>query len=238
MPTQLALRIRSMPPAGSSTVAPSPQPAPDPVTLPSDEQAALLRLARAAVATATGLAPPHALGAALASAAGYDAPAAVFVTLTEAGDLRGCMGSMAADRPIAEAVADAACAAALVDPRFLPLAACELPAIRIEISVLGPLAPMRTPADLRPGVDGVIVERGRAAGLLLPEVADRLHWGGREMVEAVCRKAGLPADSWRDSLTRLSVFRTARFGGPALAEPSPVGRHPSDARRPEVASDP
>ena len=126
------------------------------------------------------------------------------------------MGSLTADRPIAEAVVDAACAAAQVDPRFRPLAARELPWVRVEISVLGPPVPLRAPADLRPGVDGVIVERRRARALLLPEVAERFHWGGREMVEAACRKAGLPASAWRDPQTRLSVFRTAHFEGPAV----------------------
>ena len=114
MPTRLATPTHSMPPVGLSAVASSAQHAPDPVMIPRDEQAVLLRLARAALATATGLASPEALGTALRSAAGYDTPAAVFVTLTEAGELRGCMGGLTADRPIAEAVADAACAAAQV----------------------------------------------------------------------------------------------------------------------------
>ena len=126
------------------------------------------------------------------------------------------MGSLIADRPVSAAVVEAAWAAALADPRFDRLAARELPAVRIDISVLGAPVPIAAPAELRPGIDGVIVERGRAGALLLPEVAERLHWGGREMVEAACRKAGLPASAWHDPLTRLSVFRTAHFGGPAV----------------------
>ena len=62
----------------------------------------------------------------------------------------------------------------------------------------------------------MIVERRWARALLLPEVAERLHWGGREMVEAACKKAGLPASAWRDPQTWLSVFRTAQFEGPAV----------------------
>ncbi len=69
----------------------------------------------------------------------------------------------------------------------------------------------------------MIVERGPAVALLLPEVADHFQWGGREMIEAACRKAGLPADAWRDRRTRLSVFRTAHFGGPAVEASGPGG---------------
>jgi AmmeMemoRadiSam system protein A len=163
------------------------------------------------------------LDRALLAADAFDEPAAVFVTLTEDDELRGCMGGLVAERPIPEAVTAAACTAALRDPRFVPLSARELPRVRVEISVLGPAVPLRAPADLRPGLDGVIVERGSAVALLLPEVAETFRWGGLEMVEAVCRKAGLSGDAWHDPRTRLSIFRTARFGGPAIEEPVPGG---------------
>ena len=216
MTTRLAPQTRPAPSIGTPGEAPSEANAPGPVTVPIDEQATLLRLARAALAAATGQASADALEAALVAAAGCDEPAAVFVTLTEAGDLRGCMGSLIADRPVSEAVVESAFAAALGDPRFARLAARELPAVQVDISVLGPQVAIAAPADLRPGIDGIVVERGRAGALLLPEVAERFHWGGREMVEAACRKAGLPASAWRDPQTRLSVFRTAHFGGPAV----------------------
>ena len=123
----------------------------------------------------------------------------------------------------------AACSAALRDPRFVPLAAAELPSIRVEVSVLGPAVPLPAPADLRPGIDGVIVELGPSVALPLPEVADHFHWGGREMVEAACRKAGLRAEAWRDARTRLWAFRTARFGGPAVEEAEPDPTDDQDA---------
>jgi uncharacterized protein len=224
MPTRLAPASRSIPSFDARAAAPPPTAvapppsAPGPVTVPPEEQAVLLRLARAALVAATGQAAgTEPLEAALRAAAGCEARAAVFVTLTEAGDLRGCMGSLIPDRPLREAVVEAAWAAARGDPRFARLGARELPAVRVDISVLGPPVPIRAPADLRPGIDGVIVERGPAVALLLPEVAERLHWGGIQMVEAACRKAGLPASAWCDPTTRLSVFRTAHFGGPALS---------------------
>jgi AmmeMemoRadiSam system protein A len=139
----------------------------------------------------------------------------VFVTLTRDGVLRGCMGSLAPDRPLCDAVVIAALNAALDDPRFLPVTADELPIIHVDVSVLGPAAPLLDPDSFEPGIDGLIVERGGRRGLLLPEVATEFSWGATEMFEAVCRKAGLPMDAWRDPRTRLRSFRTARFGGPA-----------------------
>jgi AMMECR1 domain-containing protein len=63
----------------------------------------------------------------------------------------------------------------------------------------------------------VIVERGGRRGLLLPEVATEFSWGATQMFDAVCRKAGLPVDAWRDPGTRLRWFRTVRFGGPTIS---------------------
>jgi AmmeMemoRadiSam system protein A len=207
MPTRLD-------PIGRPASSASQPSAPDPVTIPPADRAALLRLAGATLAAVTGQRPMASLDDALLETARLDEPAAVFVTLTEDGQLRGCMGGLVAERPINEAVVVAARMAALHDPRFAPVSVPELPAVRIEISALGPPVPLRAPSDLRPGIDGVIVERGPAVALLLPEVADHFGWGGREMVEAACRKAGLATDAWRDGRTRMFVFRTAHFGEP------------------------
>ena len=82
--------------------------------------------------------------------------------------------------------------------------------------MLGPFHPIVDPDAFRPGIDGVLVESGGHLGLLLPEVATAASWGAAEMFGAVCRKAGLAADAWRDHRTRLSTFTTTRFGGPAI----------------------
>jgi AmmeMemoRadiSam system protein A len=137
------------------------------------------------------------------------APSAAFVTLHRDGELRGCMGSLAADQPLWLSVVRAAVGAAR-DPRFLPVTEREIPALSIDVSVLGPPVPLLDQSVFRPGVHGLIVERGRRCGLLLPEVAIDHEWGVREMLEATCWKAGLPPDGWRDARTRILVFRTAR----------------------------
>jgi AmmeMemoRadiSam system protein A len=211
------------------TAAPGPEPAtglPEPVELDPETRAALLRIARDAVTQAVtrgratapngrGLPPAGAPASAVpppsvAVSAALARPGAAFVTLTEGGSLRGCMGCLEADRPLGETVASAGASAAVRDPRFLPVTERELPAIHIDVSVLGPAVPLREPAAFRPGIDGIIVAREGRRALLLPEVATDLGWGTRQMLDAVCEKAGLEGHAWHDPRTRLFVFRTSR----------------------------
>ena len=204
-----------MPSARSFEATEPPRSAmPSPVVT-ADVQRSLLELVRLALAAATGCAEVSALDRALEPARSGDQRGAVFVTLTEDGELRGCMGNLEPTRRLDEAVVTSAISAALDDPRFLPVTVVELPAIHVEISVLGPATPIADPDSFRPGVDGVLVERNGRRGLLLPEVATEFSWGAIEMFDAVCRKAGLARGAWRDPTTRLSTFQTVRFGGPA-----------------------
>jgi len=201
------------PPAEGSTSTPPAAEGPAPVQIAPDAGAMLLRIARAVVAaTASGRFRPADLSGFLPREPPpvLLTPCAAFVTLHEGGELRGCVGSLATDRPLWMTVVSAAVAAASRDPRFLPVGEAELPALSIDVSVLGPPVPLPEPSAFRPGVDGLIVERGDRRGLLLPEVATDAGWGAREMLEATCRKAGLPHDAWRDPATCVLVFRTAR----------------------------
>ncbi len=203
------------PGAASAVLAPIP---PKPPELGADERARLLDLVRLALVYATSRHDPEAgprLERALREAEAIGQPAAVFVTLTEHQELRGCMGNLDRNLPLAESVVAAAVTVAGNDPRFLPVVAGELPAIHVEISVLGEPVPLPRPEAFEPGVDGVIVERSGRRALLLPEVATDQGWGAAEMFDTVCRKAGLPRDAWRDGGTHLLRFRTIRFGGPA-----------------------
>jgi len=193
----------------------TPNDLPQAVGVPEDERSRLLDLARVAVAVAVGAKPPKSLEAALQDGPLPERAAAAFVTLTEDGDLRGCMGSLDAHSPAWASVTDAARWAARGDPRFPGVDAGELPAIEIDVSILGPLVPLQDPRAFRPGTDGIVVERGRRRAILLPEVADTVGHGATRMLDACCAKAGLPPDAWRDPRTELWVFRTRRFGGPA-----------------------
>ena len=139
-------------------------------------------------------------------------PAAAFVTIHEHGELRGCIGLMRFEAPLWLNVREAAAAAALDDPRFLPVAESELPALDLEISVLDPPVELPDPSGFVAGRHGIVVERGSRRALLLPQVATEQGWDEVGMLEAVCRKANLPLDSWRDPSTRLLIFESFCFG--------------------------
>jgi AmmeMemoRadiSam system protein A len=195
---------------------PAHSPVPSKPVIPVTEQRTLLEIARSALRVATGITSPLALTASVSRGQPLGLRAAVFVTLTEAGELRGCMGTLEPDRPIEESVALTAITAALQDPRFRPVAADELELIHVDVSILGPSVELEDPSAFVPGVHGVMVECAGRRALLLPEVATDHGWGGGRMLDAVCQKAGLPHDVWRDPKTKRLYFRTVRFGGSAV----------------------
>lgn len=139
-----------------------------------------------------------------------DAPhAGVFVTLHRGGRLRGCMGILDGTLSLAEAVRQAATCAAAHDPRFQRVAPDELHDLVIEISVLSPPVPMRSPADLELGCHGILVRQGQRRGLYLPQVAIEHRLTREEFLSHCCReKAGLAADAWRQPETEVLLFTT------------------------------
>ena len=146
----------------------------------------------------------------------FAVPGAAFVTLRRraGGDLRGCIGHLVAHRPLGETLASVALAAALEDPRFEPVAPEELEGLSVEVSVIGAFAPTSDPLrDLRIGVHGLRIRHGDRSGLLLPQVAGEHRLDATGFLDAVCRKAGLPAGIWRDAAARVDLF-TAEVIGP------------------------
>ncbi len=133
-------------------------------------------------------------------------PGATFVTLTQAGQLRGCIGSLEAHRPLATDVAENAIAAAFKDPRFSPLGAEEFARTDVEVSLLTPAEPITFTdeadalARLRPGIDGVILTRGQRRSTFLPQVWESLP-KPKQFIAQLKLKAGLPADYWDDRIT-------------------------------------
>jgi uncharacterized protein len=175
------------------------------------ERRALLAIARQALDAAVRGAPDAGV---LPELAPLRRPGGAFVTLRTHGTLRGCIGHVAADRPLAEVVARVAASAATEDPRFPPVPAEELPELELEISVLTEAVPLasRDPGAIRPGQDGVIVRRGWRQGVLLPQVAVDHGWAGEAFLTAACRKAGLPPEAWRAPDCQLFVFQADVFG--------------------------
>jgi AmmeMemoRadiSam system protein A len=137
--------------------------------------------------------------------------AGVFVSLHRGGDLRGCIGTFARDRPLHQAVRDMAAAAAFEDPRFPPVGTDEVDSIEIEISLLSSLR--RTePQFVMPGLHGVSIVLGERKGVFLPQVASEAGWDRATLLEQTCLKAGLPANAWSDPAAEVSVFTAEVFG--------------------------
>jgi hypothetical protein len=134
-----------------------------------------------------------------------------FVTLKVEGQLRGCIGTIAGQTPLVDTVVRMAHAAAQRDPRFPPLRAAELPLVEIEISVLSPLDECEDPDGIEVGRHGLVLQKGRHMGVLLPQVAAENGWDRLTFLQQVALKAGLPAEAWRDSAGTLYTFEAEVF---------------------------
>jgi len=140
---------------------------------------------------------------------------AAFVTLHLDGRLRGCIGSLAAHRPLICDIAENAFSAAFRDPRFAKLTVAEFTRIEMDISVLSepePL-PFKDEADLlakmRPGVDGLILQSGGRRGTFLPQVWDQLP-DKHTFLAHLKTKAGFAGDYWSDDI-QIQRYTTETF---------------------------
>lgn len=142
-------------------------------------------------------------------------PGATFVTLVAGDALRGCIGTLLAHRPLAEDVWANARGAAFHDPRFPPLAAHELAATEIEVSLLSRIEPLEVAderqalATLRPGVDGVLLELGGQRATFLPQVWESLPEPA-DFLRHLKHKAGLPPGLW-DPQLHLSRYTVTKW---------------------------
>jgi AmmeMemoRadiSam system protein A len=167
-----------------------------PVTfqLTEADQQLLLQIARHAVgAYLAGNSPrlPDAPRGALTETRG------VFVSLHRNNELRGCIGNIHPVSPLYQSAAECAIAAAVGDPRFMPLMAEELPTVEFEISVLSPPARVEDICEIEIGRHGLLIRNKNAQGLLLPQVATAYGWDRERFLQETCKKAGLNADSWK-----------------------------------------
>jgi hypothetical protein len=144
-------------------------------------------------------------------------PHGVFVTLTKNGELRGCIGHPMPTMPLIDALIDSAVSSATRDPRFPPVEMDELSEVEVEVSVLSKPEPIKVknpreyPSSITIGKDGLIVERGWYAGLLLPQVPVEWGWYSEEFLSHACMKAGLTPDAWLDKDVRISKFSAQVF---------------------------
>ena len=141
---------------------------------------------------------------------------ASFVTLTKHGQLRGCIGSLEPRRSLALDVHENAVNAAMSDPRFPPVRPEELDDLQVEVSVLsvpellGYEGPDDLIAKLRPGIDGVVIERGWNRATFLPQVWEKLP-DPHEFLQHLCQKAYLPHDSYMRPGLDVYTYQVEKF---------------------------
>lgn len=177
-------------------------------TLDPSHRRRLLELARQTLEARFAGAPPPTPGEDLGP---LTEVRGAFVTLSLGRQLRGCIGHVVGIEPLWRTVRDNAILAAFRDPRFPPLDADELPRVEIEISALTPLREIRSLDEIEIGRDGLMVVRGAARGLLLPQVAEDLGWDVQTFVRHTCRKAGLAPDCWGHPDARWYAFSAEVF---------------------------
>jgi AmmeMemoRadiSam system protein A len=184
-------------------------------TLSREEKEALLRLARGALRCAASgeevvpadlsALPPRLRG-----------EGASFVTLLGPDDaLRGCIGTVEAHRPLAHDVQRNTVGSALRDPRFPPVGPAEVDGLQIELSIL--TAPQLLDFDgaadllakIRPGVDGIIIDKGWHRATLLPSVWEKIS-DPVQFLDILCLKAGLPEDEWRRPGMTVRVYQALK----------------------------
>jgi AmmeMemoRadiSam system protein B/AmmeMemoRadiSam system protein A len=186
----------------------SKRPAGPAENLTPKQKAALLALARQTVTDGVSGVRPEPR---LSDDPTLNLPAAVFVTLTEGGILRGCIGTTEARTTMRDAAAAAAYSAAFEDPRFPPVARDELPRLSYEVSLLSSARLVPDANAIIPGRHGVIVSRDGRAGLFLPQVWEQIPGKEQFLSELCAQKAGLARDCWKDGATRLAVFTVSAF---------------------------
>ena len=137
-----------------------------------------------------------------------------FVTIRINGELRGCIGYMREDMPLCEVVGTMAIQSAFNDQRFYPLTWDEFQKVEIEISVLTPAKPIENYTEIVLGKDGVVIKKSGRQAVFLPQVATEMNWDREELLDNLCRKAGLLPGDWKDAQLftfQAEVFEESQF---------------------------
>jgi AmmeMemoRadiSam system protein A len=175
--------------------------------LTEDAQRLLLQIARNAVSSYLAGRKPHfpdVPEGALAE------PHGIFVSIHKGSDLRGCIGNIHPAGPLYRSTAECAIGAAVADPRFMPMIAAELTEVEFEISVLSSMQRIRDVAEIEVGRHGLLISKGSARGLLLPQVATIYQWNRERFLQETCLKAGLKPDDWEQE-TSIDCFSAIVF---------------------------
>jgi len=185
------------------------------VDLSADEQASLLDIARQSIVRGLDSGTALRLDVTLLDT-NLRVDSAVFVTLTLAGALRGCIGSLQPSAPLAQAVANSAFNAAFRDRRFAQVQVGEIENLRIEVSVLSAMELIEINTrqalldNLQPGVDGLMMEDQSYRSTFLPKVWEKITTPN-EFVRQLMQKAGLAAEHWSSTI-RFYRYHSTSFG--------------------------
>ncbi|MFA6571048.1 MAG: AmmeMemoRadiSam system protein A, partial [Bacteroidota bacterium] len=130
-----------------------------------------------------------------------------FVTLKKHGDLRGCVGQIFATNPLWMSIEDAGKNAALHDTRFSPVTVKELGELEFEVTVLSRMKKILSPNEIVIGRDGVYLRIGLSSAIFLPQVAPEQNWNTTQLLQNLCRKAGLPNNAYTSPEAELYIFQ-------------------------------
>jgi AmmeMemoRadiSam system protein A len=148
--------------------------------------------------------------------------AGCFVSLhsSQGHTLRGCIGRIDCATPLLQALQVSAWQAA-GDPRFSsnPVTLAELPALTIELSVLGMLRPAPGILEFSVESDGIYLQAANRAGVFLPQVAKETGWNREQLLDRLCaEKLGLPQKAWQQPGARLFTFPATIIGPEKISE--------------------
>ena len=229
--TSVALPVQNNPPMNAVKTAPE---------LSSTQQQALQLAACEIVAAAVNGSAPQLSDPSLGGLADLEVMG-VFVTLKKSGQLRGCVGMLGEPMKIRPALLQAGHRTAVSDQRFPPVAAHELPLLTLDVTILFNFETIHEIGEARAkavevGKHGLkIIHEGRS-GLLLPIVAVEHQWDARTFLEQVCRKAGLPSNTWLQPDCQLLRFEGRLIEGPFSAAVAERAIQSSTPRRKNLPS--
>jgi len=180
------------------------------MTISPEDRSTLVSLARGAVESAVcGNAPPSPDR----TDGLFGEQRGCFVTLTNQGRLRGCIGTFSPTMALARMIVEMGQAAAH-DPRFPhdPITPSELSELTVEVSVLSPLEKTTEPEKLEVGTHGIYIVSQMGSGCFLPEVATDMGWDAEQFLTQCCQsKAGIAPHAWREQATKVYLFTSEKF---------------------------
>lgn len=133
-----------------------------------------------------------------------------FVTLHINNQLRGCIGYIITQKHLFETIVEAAKHSAFGDPRFPELSRDEFDKVTIEISVLSKFESIKSYDEIEVGRHGLLLEEGGRA-VLLPQVATEQKYNRAQFLTALCHKAGLYGNYWKERMLNIKVFTALVF---------------------------